>query len=42
MLGKMAADPLHALSCAANRRAEKIPAELIVRDSSGPAPTEKG
>ncbi|PYU74146.1 MAG: LacI family transcriptional regulator [Acidobacteria bacterium] len=42
MLGKMAADALHELSCSANPqgREYQIPAELILADSSGPAPTE--
>jgi DNA-binding LacI/PurR family transcriptional regulator len=40
LLGKMAADALHELSCAANPqgREYQIPAELIVGDSSGSAP----
>jgi hypothetical protein len=39
----MAADALHELSCSANPqgREYQIPAELILRESSGPAPTEK-
>jgi DNA-binding LacI/PurR family transcriptional regulator len=42
MLGHMAADALHELSCSANPqgREYQIPAELILGDSSGPAPTE--
>src|SRR5215471_3643046 len=40
MLGQMAADALHELSGSANPqgREYQIPAELILRDSSGPAP----
>jgi DNA-binding LacI/PurR family transcriptional regulator len=40
-LGKMAADALHELSCAANPygREYQISVELILRDSSGPAPS---
>jgi len=43
MLGQMAADALHELSCSANPlgREYQIPAELILGDSSGPAPTEQ-
>jgi DNA-binding LacI/PurR family transcriptional regulator len=43
MLGEMAADALHELSCSANPQGKeyRIPAELILGDSSGPAPTEK-
>ena len=43
MLGQMAADALHELSCSANPqgREYQIPAELILGDSSGPAPAEK-
>ncbi|MGC2466344.1 MAG: LacI family DNA-binding transcriptional regulator [Candidatus Acidiferrum sp.] len=43
MLGEMAADALHELSCSANPQGKEyhIPAELILRDSSGPAPSEK-
>ena len=43
MLGEMAADALHELSCSANPQGKEyhIPAELILRDSSGPAPAEK-
>jgi DNA-binding LacI/PurR family transcriptional regulator len=43
MLGQMAADALHELSCSANPQGREyhIPAELILRDSSGPAPAEK-
>src|SRR5712664_575514 len=43
MLGEMAADALHELSCSANPqgREYQIPAELILGDSSGPAPTEQ-
>jgi DNA-binding LacI/PurR family transcriptional regulator len=43
MLGEMAADALHELSCSANPqgREYQIPAELILRESSGPAPVEK-
>jgi DNA-binding LacI/PurR family transcriptional regulator len=39
MLGSMAADALHELSCSANPegREYQIPAELIIGDSSGPA-----
>ncbi|MGB2670867.1 MAG: substrate-binding domain-containing protein, partial [Candidatus Acidiferrum sp.] len=42
MLGEMAADALHELSCSANPQGKEyqIPAELILRESSGPAPTE--
>jgi DNA-binding LacI/PurR family transcriptional regulator len=42
MLGRMAADALHELSCSANPqgREYQIPAELILRDSSGNAPSE--
>ena len=42
MLGKMAADALHELSCAADPhgREYQVPAELILGDSSGPAPVE--
>jgi LacI family transcriptional regulator len=42
MLGQMAADALHELSCSDNPqgREYQIPAELILRDSSGPAPSE--
>lgn len=42
MLGKMAADALHELSHSADPhgREYRIPAELILADSSGPAPTE--
>lgn len=41
LLGKMAADALHELSCSTNPegREYQIPAELIVGDSSGPAPS---
>jgi len=40
MLGKMAADALHELSRSADPQGKEyqIPAELIVGDSSGPAP----
>jgi LacI family transcriptional regulator len=43
MLGQMAADALHELSCSAHPQGREyhIPAELILRDSSGPAPAEK-
>ncbi len=43
MLGQMAADALHELSCAPNPqgREYQIPAELILGDSSGPAPSEQ-
>jgi DNA-binding LacI/PurR family transcriptional regulator len=43
MLGEMAADALHELSCSTKPQGKEyqIPAELILRDSSGPAPTEK-
>jgi LacI family transcriptional regulator len=43
MLGQMAADALHELSCSANPqgREYQIPAELILGDSSGPAPSEQ-
>ena len=43
MLGEMAADALHELSCSAKPqgREYEIPAELILRESSGPAPAEK-
>jgi LacI family transcriptional regulator len=42
MLGRMAADALHELSCSANPqgREYQIPAELILRESSGNAPSE--
>ncbi|MGC1482729.1 MAG: LacI family DNA-binding transcriptional regulator [Candidatus Acidiferrum sp.] len=42
MLGEMAANALHELSCSANPQGKEyhIPAELILRDSSGPAPSE--
>jgi DNA-binding LacI/PurR family transcriptional regulator len=42
MVGQMAADALHELSCSANPqgREYQIPAELILGDSSGPAPSE--
>lgn len=42
MLGKMAADALHELSCSANPEGKEyqIRAELIPGDSSGPAPPE--
>jgi DNA-binding LacI/PurR family transcriptional regulator len=42
MLGQMAADALHELSASAkpHGREYQIPAELILGDSSGPAPTE--
>jgi LacI family transcriptional regulator len=41
MLGKMAADALHELSCSTNPegREYQIPAELILGESSGPAPS---
>lgn len=43
MLGQMAADALHELSRAATPQGKEyqIPAELILRESSGPAPAEK-
>jgi DNA-binding LacI/PurR family transcriptional regulator len=43
MLGKMAADALHELSCSSNPqgREYQIPAELVLGDSSGPAPTRE-
>jgi DNA-binding LacI/PurR family transcriptional regulator len=43
MLGQMAADALHELSCSVNPlgRDYQIPAELILGDSSGPAPSEQ-
>jgi DNA-binding LacI/PurR family transcriptional regulator len=43
LLGKMAADALHELSCSANPegREYQIPAELIVGESSGPAPSRR-
>jgi DNA-binding LacI/PurR family transcriptional regulator len=43
MLGQMAADALHELSCSANPhgREYQIPAKLILGDSSGPAPTQR-
>jgi DNA-binding LacI/PurR family transcriptional regulator len=43
MLGEMAADALHELSCSASPQGREylIPAELILRESSGPAPVEK-
>ena len=42
MVGQMAADALHELSCSANPQGKEyqIPAELILGDSSGPAPSE--
>ncbi len=42
MLGQMAADALHELSVSANPQGREyhIPAELILGDSSGPAPSE--
>jgi LacI family transcriptional regulator len=42
MLGKMAADALHELSCSSNPqgREYQIPAELILGESSGPAPSQ--
>jgi hypothetical protein len=42
MLGIMAADALHELSCSANPEGKEyqIRAELILGDSSGPAPSE--
>ena len=42
MVGQMAADALHELSRSANPEGKEyqIPAELILRDSSGPAPFE--
>jgi DNA-binding LacI/PurR family transcriptional regulator len=42
MLGQIAADALHELSCAADPHGKdyQIHAELIVGDSSGPAPSE--
>ena len=42
MLGQVAADALHELSCATNPHGKEyqIPAELIMGDSSGPAPSE--
>ena len=42
MLGKMAADALHELSRSADPQGKEyqIPAELILGDSSGPAPSE--
>jgi len=41
LLGKMAADALHELSCSTNPegREYQIPAELILGESSGPAPS---
>ena len=43
MLGKMAADALHELSCSSNPegREYQIPAELILGESSGPAPSHQ-
>jgi LacI family transcriptional regulator len=43
MLGQMAADALHELSCSPNPQGKEyqIPAELIIGDSSGPAPSEE-
>ena len=43
MLGQMAADALHELSRSPNPqgREYQIPAELILGDSSGPAPSEQ-
>src|SRR6202163_4411548 len=43
MLGQIAADALHELSCSANPQGREyhIPAEMILRESSGPAPPEK-
>jgi LacI family transcriptional regulator len=42
MLGQMAADALHELSCSPNPhgREYEISAELVLGDSSGPAPSE--
>jgi DNA-binding LacI/PurR family transcriptional regulator len=42
MLGQIAADALHELSCATNPHGKdyQIPTELIVGDSTGPAPSE--
>jgi DNA-binding LacI/PurR family transcriptional regulator len=42
MLGRMAADALHELSCSANPQGREynVSAELIVGDSSGPAPAQ--
>ncbi len=42
MVGQMAADPLHELSRSANPQGKEyqVPAELILGDSSGPAPLE--
>src|SRR5207245_882763 len=42
MVGRMAADVLHELSCSANPQGKEyqVPAELILGDSSGPAPSE--
>src|SRR6202047_2540190 len=43
MLGQMAADALHELSCSPNPhgREYQISAELVLGDSSGPAPADK-
>lgn len=43
MLGQMAADALYELSCSANSQGKEyqIPAELVLGDSSGPAPFER-
>ncbi len=40
MLGQMAADALHELSCSSNPNGKEyhIAAELVLGDSSGPAP----
>src|SRR5258706_16369628 len=42
MVGQMAPDALHELSCSANPQGKEsqIPAELFLADSAGPAPSE--
>lgn len=44
MLGQVAADALHELSCSPHPKGREyqIPAELVLGDSSGPAPSEQG
>jgi DNA-binding LacI/PurR family transcriptional regulator len=43
VLGRTAADALHEMSCSADPKGKeyRIPAELILGDSSGPAPLEQ-
>jgi len=43
LLGQMAADALHELSCSPNSKGREylIPAELVVKESSGPVPSEQ-